>query len=247
MAKRNIIRIDEAKCDGCGLCVTSCAEGAIQIVDGKAKLVSETYCDGLGACLAECPQDALSIEERDADEFDESAVEKHLENIKKKETPACPSTAPHFGGCPGSMARTLEPKAQAASGKETPSQLRNWPVQLSLVPIKAPYFSGAKLLIAADCVPFAFADFHEKYLDGRILLIGCPKLDDSSAYLDKLTQIFLQNDFESIEVLHMEVPCCTGLVRVVSAALANSGKKIPAKTVVVSIGGSILGGNDLEY
>ena len=247
MAKRNIIRIDEEKCDGCGLCVTSCAEGAIQIIDGKAKLVSETYCDGLGACLAECPQDALSIEEREANEFDEAAVEKHLENLKKEKTPPCAAPAPHFGGCPGSMARTLKPEAPAVSGKETPSQLRNWPVQLGLAPINAPYFSGAKLLIAADCAPFAYANFHEKYLAGRILLIGCPKLDDTTAYLDKLTQIFQQNDLESIEILRMEVPCCGGLERVVSAALANSGRKIPAKTVIVSIGGAILGENDLKY
>lgn len=250
--KRNIIRIDEEKCDGCGLCATACAEGAIQIISGKAKLVSETYCDGLGACLGECPQGALTIEEREAAIFDETEVEKHLENLKKKhETPAKkPDAIPH--GCPGSAAFSFKPPAAKEKSDQTgrnagDSQLSNWPVQLKLVPITAPYFDNADLLIAADCVPFAYPDFHGGFLDGKILVIGCPKLDDSESYVEKLSRIFADNDIKSVEVAHMEVPCCFGLVRIVELALNRCGKKIPAKTVKFGIKGALLETVALNY
>lgn len=238
---RKIIRIDAEKCDGCGQCAQACQEGAIRIVQGKAQLVSEGYCDGLGACIGECPQGAIAIEERPAKEFDAKAVERHLaQRQKARRTAEGRQTA---CGCPGAAARTLR-SAQAgprdAGGETVPSRLTNWPVQLRLAPVKAPYFRGARVLIAADCVPFALADFHAQFLAGRTLLIGCPKLDDVSLYRDKLTQIFAQNDIKSVEVLHMEVPCCFGLVHVVRSALEDSGKKIPLRTVKIGINGRTL-------
>ncbi|MCJ7745606.1 MAG: 4Fe-4S binding protein, partial [Actinobacteria bacterium] len=179
MAVRNVVRIDEEKCDGCGECVHACAEGAIQIIDGKARLISETYCDGLGVCLGECPQDAITIEEREAEEFDEDAVRRHLEE-EESGTLEC--------GCPGSTPQVIErcelqdKKGEPGEAAEVVSRLGNWPVQIQLLPAKAPYFDGASLLIAADCVPFAYADFHRKLLEGKTLLIGCPKLDSAEFY-----------------------------------------------------------------
>lgn len=247
--RRNIVKIDEEKCNGCGLCVPACAEGALQIIDGKARLVSEVYCDGLGACLGECPQDAITIEERDVEEFDAEAVEHHLAQQAKDKIEAESQVATEEDsfprGCPGTMARTLEAgDAQPAAAEDddtatTPSLLRNWPVQLRLVPVFAPYFDGSKLLIAADCVPFAFADFHRRLLPDRTLVVGCPKLGDTELYHRKLTQIFKQNSIQSIEVAHMVVPCCFGLALLVQLALKESGKDIPLTLTRISIRGEI--------
>ena len=242
---RKIIKIDEEKCDGCGQCVPACVEGALQIIDGKARLVSEQYCDGLGACLGECPQGAITIEERVAEEFDEAAVEHHLGEQAADTVSECPAAAP-AGGCPGMAAVALsqpcvdEQPAASPEGHPSPSRLGNWPVQLRLVPVEAPYLQGARLLIAADCVPFAFADFHRRFLTGRVLLIGCPKLDDAELYRQKLAEIFTTNDIESVDILHMEVPCCFGLVRLVQLALEDSGKRIPMSVTKVGVRGEIL-------
>ncbi len=230
---RKIIAINEEKCDGCGLCVTACAEGALQVIDGKARLVSEIYCDGLGACLGECPQGAIDMIEREADIFDEQAVAKHLHH---GEEPPC--------ACPGSMIRELRPVA-AGEGKATgevaqPSQLKNWPVQLMLLPVNAPYLSGADVVIAADCVPCAFGDFHRRFVKNRILIIACPKLDNGAFYVEKLTEMFGKNDIRSLEVPFMEVPCCGGLVRIVQTAMQQAGKKIPVTFTKVAIDGGII-------
>ncbi|HEY5503050.1 MAG TPA: 4Fe-4S binding protein [Candidatus Anoxymicrobiaceae bacterium] len=233
MATRKIVHIDEEKCDGCGECAQACAEGAIEIVDGKARLISESYCDGLGACLGECPQDAITIEERQADEFDEVAVEKHL---SAKQPAACPGTAPQTL-VPCELVDAVGEPGEAAT---VPSRLSNWPVQLKLVPTKAPYFDKANLLIAADCVPFSFADFHARFLTDKTLLIGCPKLDSAEFYRKKLAQIFIQNDIASIDVVYMEVPCCFGLVHLVHESLKESGKDIPLNLYKIGIKGDIL-------
>ncbi len=248
MVIRNIINIDEELCNGCGDCITSCAEGALQIINGKAKLVSDVYCDGLGACIGECPTGALSIEQRESDDFDEEAVQQRVAALQQKKPAVSPSLpmakiAPAAGsGCPGTMLRQFQnpnrPKSPATAG-ETPSELTQWPIQLHLVPVSAPFFHGARLSIAADCVPFAYPDFHQRLLAGRKLLIGCPKLDDNQFYLEKLTQIFQQNQIESIEVAYMEVPCCFGLVNAVKTALERSGKSIPLELIKISIHGSI--------
>ncbi len=246
MTVRNIIHIDEELCNGCGDCITSCAEGALQIVNGKAKLVKDIYCDGLGACIGECPTGALRIEQRESDDFDEEAVQERVAALKKDQAAAPPlpmANAPAAGsGCPGTMLRQFQnpdrPKSPVEAG-ETPSELTQWPIQLNLVPVSAPFFQGAKLSIAADCVPFAYPDFHQRLLAGRKLLIGCPKLDDNEFYLEKLTQIFQQNEIQSIEVAFMEVPCCFGLVHSVKTALERSGKSIPLELIKISIQGSI--------
>ncbi|UCD16424.1 MAG: 4Fe-4S binding protein [Candidatus Zixiibacteriota bacterium] len=249
MPIRKVIRIDDDKCDGCGLCVPACAEGAIQIVNGKARLVSETYCDGLGNCLGECPQGAITIEEREAPAFDPDAVKRHLEDKKTEpgiqSLPVAPDSPQPFRGCPGAMARELRPNRAASepvtSGSvPTSPQLGNWPIQLHLVPTYAPYFENARLLIAADCAPFAMPDFHSSMLAGRILLIGCPKLDDTERYLQKLTAIFSHNEILSVELAFMEVPCCYGLVRLVQIALKDSGKDIPLSLVKIGIRGEVL-------
>lgn len=247
MALRKIVGIDEEKCDGCGQCVPACAEGALEIIDGKARLVSEVYCDGLGDCLGECPQGAITIEEREADEFDLEATERHLAQRGEKQVPiaAQASDAP-FTGCPGTAARLLSRSAAAAAPADAettaqqPSMLVNWPVQLRLVPVQAPYFDGARLLIAADCTPFAFADFHGEFLADRTLVVGCPKLDDIDLYRKKLTQIFLQNDIREVEVLYMQVPCCYGLVHLVQGTLQDSGKDIPLYLTKIGVKGDIL-------
>ncbi len=245
--KRKIIRIDEEKCNGCGLCVNACAEGAIQLVDGKARLLSETYCDGLGACIGECPQDAITIEEREAEAFDEAAVKKHLASAGNSASPKPQAHAHQHhhggGGCPGSMARSLTARKGAgsagSSGLGTPSELRQWPVQLHLVPINAAYWEDADLLIAADCVAFASGDFHPRLLKGKKLIIACPKLDDTDSYVEKLQEIFSSNNIRSITVARMEVPCCGGLVAIAKQALEKSGKKIPFSTVIMGIDGEI--------
>ena len=232
-ATRKIVKIDEDKCDGCGLCVPDCAEGAIQVIDGKAKLLAENLCDGLGACLGACPQDAITIEERPADEFDEVAVN------AARAVAAEPAELPC--GCPGTMARTLSPQAAPSEqqGART-SQLSHWPVQLTLVPPSGAMWNDADVLIAADCVAFAMPDFHERLLAGRAVVIACPKLDDVGPYTDKLTRIFADNSIRSITVAHMEVPCCTGIVLAARAALDNSGRTdIPFADITVGIDGTV--------
>ena len=243
MAVRKIIKIDEAKCNGCGICVPSCAEGALQIIDGKARLVKDQYCDGLGACLGECPQGALAVIERESEEFDEVEALKNLAQSKQ----AVPNNEPHQthghgGGCPGSRMMVLKPSSTPeanSSAAAINSELRQWPVQLHLVPVKAPYFQGADLLVAADCVAFAYADFHRKFLRGKTLVIACPKLDDTGVYREKLTQIIAENNLNSVTVVHMEVPCCFGLVSLVKEAMVASGARIPFYDVTVTINGEI--------
>jgi len=244
---RKIVRIDPDKCNGCGECVPSCAEGAITIINGKAVLAAENLCDGLGACLGECPLDAISVEEREADEFDEVAVEKHLASQGKPAPAHAPQpAAPQHhagGGCPGSRAMSFAPPqadASAPTGSRQ-SQLAQWPVQLHLVSTTAPYFQGADLLITADCVPVAYAGYHEDFLKGKAVVMGCPKLDDNQFYQQKLTELFSKSDVKSITVLKMEVPCCGGIAVATRQALAASGKQIPYHEVTIGIKGDIKG------
>ncbi len=240
---RKIVEIDEAKCDGCGLCIPECVEGAIKMVDGKAKLVSDVYCDGLGACLGHCPQDAIKITEREAVEFDEEAVEKHLEKQESEKIEKLSSAQDQDkpAQCPGTMARTVEKAADAGSEdrQDIPSALTNWPIQIKLSPSVAPYFEDADLLIAADCVPFAFTGFH-KLLEGKAVLIGCPKLDEADYYVQKLAAIIKDNNIKSITIAHMEVPCCFGMDALVKKALEDSGKTVALNTEVYSINGEKL-------
>ena len=266
--KRQIVKIDAEKCDGCGLCVSACAEGALQLIDGKAVLVSESYCDGLGACLPECPRGAITIEEREAAPFDEEAVKKHM-NRKEQEAATAEKEAGcatfTLGcGCPGTEVRTIrqpdatvgeragESSARApwasgsvvgagASGTAAApvSRLRQWPCQIQLVPVNAPYLDNAHLLIAADCTAYAFANIHEDFMNGKVTLIGCPKLDDAD-YAAKLAAILEQNEIRSITVLKMEVPCCSRLLEMVKSALRSSGKLIPWHVVTILRDGQIL-------
>jgi len=239
MVLRNIVRIDEEKCTGCGLCIPACAEGALQIVDGKARLVKDIYCDGLGACLGECPQGAITIIQREAEEFDEKAAEEYLK--KSRVVPSVHHAHPHSTGCPSAQVRHFEkateekPTATLTEKRET--RLSTWPVQLKLLPSNAPFFEDADMLITADCVPFAYADFHEDLLKGKTLAIGCPKLDDAALYRDKLADIFRMSNIKSVTVVNMEVPCCFGLYRLVKEALAASGKTIPLRQETISIKG----------
>lgn len=227
---RKIIRIDEDKCDGCGLCVPACAEGALQIVEGKAKLVKESYCDGLGNCLGDCPQGAITLEERNADAFDELAVTAHL---KESEQPS---------GCPGMAAMSFKKELEKEESPEAKqdSMLEQWPVQLHLVSPQAPYWNNADLLIAASCVPVTFGDFQKKLLRNRRIVIACPKLDRTEGYIEKLTAILKYNNISSVTVAHMEVPCCSGLVAMAEKALADSGKVIPYRRIKIGIQGEIL-------
>ena len=277
MAKRKIIRIDQDKCTGCGLCIPNCPEGALQMIDGKARLISDLFCDGLGACIGECPEGAITIEERDAQAYDEkkvmenisrqgkNVIKAHLEHLKEhgeenllgqavdflkerkidipgEETESNPHAHHHHATeCPGSKIMDFRKKEERvskdghSSGGE--SSLRQWPVQIMLVPSTAPYFNNADLLIAADCVPFAYADFHKDLLKGKILLVGCPKLDDADFYTEKLTQIVKANSIKSVTCVHMEVPCCSGLVKIAKSALSASGKQVPLKEVTIDIKG----------
>ena len=232
---RKIVKIDEEKCNGCGACVPSCAEGALQIIDGKAKLISEIYCDGLGACLGECPQDAITIEERAAVEFDEEEVKLHLEQTES-------ITEELLCGCPSSTVTQIErPETAGVAPGAThqPSRLGQWPVQLTLVPPTAPFLQGTDLVLAADCVPFAYAGFHQDFLDNRSLLVACPKLDDFQAHLKKLTDILSQSQVKSLKVVHMEVPCCFGIVQMARQALQLSGKDIPFEDVTIGVRGEV--------
>ncbi|MEW5722171.1 MAG: ferredoxin [Thermodesulfobacteriota bacterium] len=240
MARRKIIKIDEELCNGCGNCVIDCAEGALQVIDGKARLISEIYCDGLGACLGGCPTGALEVIEREAEEFDEKAVEKHLAHTQAASALE-PEPAPLACGCPGSLVRELKPLAEKTPGAEAPpSALRHWPIQLHLVPVKAPFFQNAKLLVAADCAGFSLTALHRDHLAGRSLIIACPKLDETSPYEDKLAAIFRENNLKEITVLYMTVPCCFGLVHLVKQALKKSGRSIPLRLVKVDPSGVVV-------
>lgn len=230
---RKIIKIDEDKCTGCGICADACHEGAIGMVDGKAKLLREDYCDGLGDCLPACPVNAISFEEREAPAYDEAAV-KAAQAAKKSKPLAC--------GCPGSASKSIERHScsdENTSSQPLTSMLSQWPVQIKLAPINAPYFNGANLLIAADCTAYAYGDFHNRFIKNRITLIGCPKLD-STDYSEKLTQIIKQNDIKSVTIVRMQVPCCGGIEHAAKKALRDSGKFIPWQVYTISTDGRIL-------
>jgi NAD-dependent dihydropyrimidine dehydrogenase PreA subunit len=246
MAIRKIIKIDEDLCNGCGECIVNCHEGALAIVDGKARIVKDSYCDGLGDCIGTCPLGAISIEQREADTFDADAVASHLAGSKEK---------PH--GCPGSAVRRQsclplvdEPSQSASAQGEASdgtsansSQLSHWPVQLALVPPDAPFLRGADLLLVADCVPFAMADFHSRFLRGRPVVVGCPKLDDVRSYIDKLTAIFELSSIDSLTIVHMEVPCCNGLCHIAKAAIEASNSPVRVTDLTVSTDGRVIAEN----
>jgi NAD-dependent dihydropyrimidine dehydrogenase PreA subunit len=236
---RKIVEINEDLCNGCGLCIPACHEGAIEIVDGKAKLLAEKLCDGLGDCLGECPQGAIQIIERQADEFCEEAVQERLKELNSPQPfgGGCPGSQPQFFGCPGSMARSLTNDNNSDEDVENKSALRQWPVQLSLVPTKAPYFEKADLLFAADCVPIAYPNFHQKLLRGKAVAIACPKLDDVEPYIYKLAEIIKNNDIQSITIARMEVPCCGGLNMIVREALQLAAIDIPIIEEIITIQG----------
>ena len=243
--KRNIIRIDEDKCTGCGLCIPNCAEGSLEIRDGKAVLVKEALCDGLGACLGHCPEDALIVEVRDAEAFDEELVEDRLKEIGRPplHTETEPQPLPTAGGCPGTQALQMAPQetATAVVGADSaPSALGHWPVQLTLLPPTAPFFKDAELLIAADCVPFAMADFHQRFLKGRAVAVACPKLDNSDGHFQKLIQVFRDGGLAGATVVRMEVPCCGGLSSMAAEALRESGAALSLREVVVGRDGSVI-------
>ena len=286
MAKRKIIKIDDDKCNGCGLCIPNCPEGALQIIDGKARLISDLFCDGLGACIGHCPQGAINIEERDAEKYDEKRVMENIvkqgkntiiahlnhlkdnkefgylkeamdflvaKGIKMRPADLMGSGQPSPCACPGSQIREARGAEKGLNGadkvggkekgdasrleKGQASQLETWPVQLKLVPAFAPFLNGADILIAADCVPFAYADFHADLLKGKVLLVGCPKLDDVGYYKEKITQMLRNNDIRSITYAHMEVPCCFGLLPAIKDAIAESGKQVPFEDITISIKG----------
>ena len=271
MAKRKIIKINDKKCNGCGLCIPNCPEGALQIIDGKARLISDLFCDGLGACIGYCPQGAITIIEREAEPYNEkkvmeniikqgpNTIKAHLEHLrdhneqkylnqalqvlKEKgiKTPSEETKMEHkyFHGCPGAAIREVNRDVNAANNIDQTSALRQWPVQLNLLPAQAPFFNNSHLLVAADCVPFANANFHSKLLNGKSLIIGCPKLDDVEAYTEKLTEIFKLNKIKSVTVAIMEVPCCYGMYAAVEEAVKTSGKKIPIIKEVIGINGEI--------
>ena len=234
--KRRIIEINRDKCNGCGACAKACHEGAIAMVDGKAKLMRDDYCDGLGDCLPTCPTGAITFVEREAAAYDEQAVLKNKQKKMREEGISLP------GGCPGMRMKTFrqeEPAGMEAAPAVSRSRLSQWPVQIKLVPVNAPYFNGAKLLIAADCTAYAYAAFHERFIKGHITLVGCPKLDGVD-YSEKLTEVIRKNDIRSVTVVRMEVPCCGGLENAAKTALQKSGKFIPWQVVTISADGRIL-------
>ena len=276
MAKRKIIKIDQDKCNGCGLCIPNCPEGALRIIDKKARLISDLFCDGLGACIGHCPQGAIVIEEREAEKYDEKKVMKNIvkqgkntiiahlnhlkehnefgylkeamdylvvEGIKVRPADLVSTVCAGSGARPGAKAvyRGENAKNPAPQAQKSASELETWPVQLKLVPAFAPFLDGADILIAADCVPFAYADFHKGLLKNKVLLIGCPKLDDVAYYKEKITQIIKNNAIKSLTYAHMEVPCCFGLLPVIKEAIAQSGRDIPFNEVNVSIRGDRIG------
>ena len=234
MGNRQIIRIDQDKCDGCGMCVPSCAEGAIQIVDGKAQLLADRFCDGLGACLGECPQGALTIEDRDAEEFVGPAP-----GAPHPEAPA-PAPPGEAFVCPGSRMQQFQPGTYEKAPTTGTSALGHWPIKLRLVTPKAPFLKGASLLVAADCAPFAAGDFHSRFLEGKALVCGCPKFDDVPEHVAKLTAILQENDIKEIGIVNMEVPCCFGLVQIVRQALEASGKNLPVSISTLGTAGQVL-------
>jgi len=231
---RKIIQIDADKCNGCSLCAEACHEGAIGMVDGKAVLLRDDYCDGLGDCLPVCPTDAISFVEREALEYNEAEVKRNMERKMAEDLPC---------GCPGTNAKAIvrNPSPMSITNQATVSQLNQWPIQIKLVPVNAPYFEGAKLLVAADCVAYAYANFHEDFIKGKITLIGCPKLDEED-YAEKLTEILCQNNIKSVTVVRMEVPCCGGIENAVMRALQNCGKMIQWQVVTIATDGRILEG-----
>lgn len=270
---RKVISIDEEKCTGCGECIPNCPEGALQVIDGKARLVSDLFCDGLGACVGHCPEGAMTVEEREAEPYDEARVMenivragpntvaahlKHLNDhgaceyynaalayLKEHDIPVPGTSEPErlACGCPGSAVRTIEAADDPgpdAPGEVRPSRLRNWPIQLTLMPVSAPYLKNADLLVAADCAGASAPEFHEEFVRGRVLIIACPKLDDADFYRQKLTAMFRQNEINSVTCLHMTVPCCFGLVQLVQAAIQESGRKIPFAEVTLGIDGKIV-------
>ena len=229
---RKIIHIDQEKCNGCGACASACHEGAIAMVNGKAQLIRDDYCDGLGDCLPACPTGAITFTQREAAPYDEAAVQAHL--ARKKEEAPLPC------GCPGSQSRAIHrEESPAPAGPAVSSQLRQWPVQIKLAPVNAPYFDGAHLLIAADCTAYAYGNFHQDFIRGKVVLIGCPKLDEGD-YTEKLTQIIRQNDIKSLTIVRMEVPCCGGIQRAATTALQHSGKFIPWQVVTIATDGRVV-------
>ena len=242
---RKVIEINDELCDGCGLCVPSCAEGAIEVVDGKARLVAEKYCDGLGACLGECPNGALQVIEREADDFDEEAVEKYLEKKGGKQAefavaPSCPSSRIHVFA-PPEFKKDPAGKEKPARGK---SRLTHWPVQINLIPPTAPFLKGAHLLVVADCVSVAYTNLHNDFLEGKVIMMGCPKFDDVPGYIDKFAEIFKTAGIKSITAIVMEVPCCSALPVIVKRAMQAAGKEIPMEEIVIGIRGDILNRQD---
>jgi NAD-dependent dihydropyrimidine dehydrogenase PreA subunit len=241
---RDIVIIDEERCDGCGLCVPACHEGALRIVNGKARLVADRLCDGLGACLGHCPRGAIRIEQRPAEAFDEAAVAAARTACPASpgpKSPRVPAPDHSAGGCPGTrMAQFARPTQAGCAPRETGSELTHWPVQLRLLPPTAPVLRGARLLIAADCVPVAYADFHRELLHGRAIAIACPKLDDSRGYVEKLAAMLINGEPESVTIAHMEVPCCSGILRMVLEAAHRANYSGPLEDVVISTDGRVL-------
>lgn len=267
MVKRKIIKIDEDKCTGCGVCIPNCPEGALQVIDNKARLISDLFCDGLGACIGHCPEGAIKIEEREAEEYSEkkvmenivkhgaNTIKAHLQHLKehgetkyyneavlvlKEKNIEIPSEEKIPCGCPGTMVKEVNQETKAGNNAKQASALRQWPIQLGLLPVQAPFFQNTDLLVASDCVAYANANFHSGLLSGKSLVIGCPKLDDIEAYQEKLTQIFQQNDIKSVTVAIMEVPCCYGMYAAVEEAINKSGKKIPLIKKIISVSGDII-------
>jgi NAD-dependent dihydropyrimidine dehydrogenase PreA subunit len=240
---RKIIEINEELCDGCGQCMISCAEGALELVEGKARLVAEKYCDGLGACLGECPTGALRVIEREAEDFDEEAVEEHLKEVQQDQKPAaqtmacgCPSATIQSFAQPTSCQQANQPVSQVG----TASALSHWPVQIRLVPPTAPFLKNADLLVAADCTPVAYPNFHRDFLQGKAIMVGCPKFDDAQGYIEKFAQIFSNASVKSVTVVVMEVPCCAGLPMIVKRGMQLASKSIPMEQIIISARGEIL-------